>query len=347
MAEVAGIAFRNVSHLAVEHVRLTEEANIEEPSGVSNSWIRLAYDVWEHTNSGVYMEDRGGPEASHIQIEHNRFIGILTEGGSGCGSGKDGGQAVTNHGATGVTVAYNLFKEVSYHYIQGGADNNEGMSVDHNTFLGPEPQPACEHHDNVWQIWQGGKNSSFTHNLVWGESQSSPQTNPISLIFENGAGGRECSVRMEDFTVEDNLFVHATGSANLEQVGEIEGYTVKHNTASGFGAGWQGYDTACPGGSDHVITNNIMSSGATAGWSGFTCTGLGCVFNENVSGDGKSACEWGGGLCLVNWPGKFANTSWTPTVANPCPPTGYYKPEGIPFTAGYEGSVGACARTGP
>ena len=344
---VAGLVLRGAQHLAFEHLHFSEEANVENSTGSTDAYLRFAYDAWEHVNSGIFMETDSGPAISHVAIEHDRFVSILTEGGKGCASGRDGGQAVTNHGANGVTVAYNLFKEVSYHYIQGGAENREGMAVEHNTFLGPEPQVSCEHHDNVWQIWQGGVNNSFSHNLVWGESQSSPQTDPITLIFENGAGGRECAVRMEDFSVEDNLFIHATSSANIEQVGEIEGYAVRHNTAYGFGAGWQGYDTACPGGSNHTITNNIMSSGSTPGWAGFTCTSGSCVFDENVSSDGRTACEFRALSCNAAWAPAWKSISWKPTVGEACPPAGYYKPEGLTVAAGYEGQVGACGLTGP
>ena len=85
-------------------------------------------------------------------------------------------------------LAYNASKRPNggvYIEDRGGPNTGERMSVDHNTFLGPEPQEACEHRGNVWHIWQGGTNNTVTHNLVWGESRSRPQTNPISPIFEN------------------------------------------------------------------------------------------------------------------------------------------------------------------
>ena len=355
---VAGVKLRSAHFLAFEHLHFSDEANIEDESGrPANTDLRFAHDSWEHVNAGVFMETNSGPNIKRVAIEHDRFVSLLTENGKGCGSGKDGGQGVTNHGAEGLVVAYNLFKEISFHYIQGGSPGPEGMRVEYNTFLGPEPQVSCEHHDNVWQIWQGGENNSFSHNLVLGESHASPQTNPIDLIFENGAGGSECGVKMKGFFVENNLFVYGTGSANIVQAGEIENYNVRHNTGVKFGAGWQGYDNACPHGVNHTQTNNIMVEGEVGGaekdgFDGFTCTSGTCLFDENISSDSLSACENLSLHCLDAW-----KPSWkTTTFANPetqlCPPEGYYQPKeeftasnNAKFSAGYEGRVGACQGT--
>ena len=304
------------------------------------------------------METNSGPTIKRVAIEHDRFVSLLTEGGKGCGSGKDGGQGVTNHGAEGVVVAYNLFKEISFHYVQGGSPGPEGMRVEYNTFLGPEPQVSCEHHDNVWQIWQGGEDNAFSHNLVLGESHASPQTNPIDLIFENGAGGKECSVRMKSITVEDNLFVYGTGTANIVQAGEIENYTVRNNTGFGFGYGWQGYDAKCSHGVNHVQTRNIMAQGEEAGgerdgFDGFTCTSGTCSFDQNVSTDSVSACAYTGTThCVDAWKPSWKTTTFTSPETQLCPPEGFYQPkeeftasDGTRFSAGYEGRVGACQGT--
>ena len=231
------------------------------------------------------------------------------------------------------------------------------MRVEYNTFLGPEPQVSCEHHDNVWQIWQGGENNAFSHNLVLGESHASPQTNPIDLIFENGAGGKECGVTMKGITVEDNLFVYGTGSANIVQAGDIENYTVRHNTGVKFGAGWQGYDTACPHGVNHTQTNNIMVEGEVGGaekdgFDGFTCTSGTCSFDQNVSSDSLSACENLSLNCVDAWKPSWKTTTFTSPETQLCPPEGYYQPKeeftasnSTKFSAGYEGRAGACQGT--
>src|SRR5205085_235319 len=120
------------------------------------------------------------------------------------GAGYAGGQGVTNYYGDGITVSHNTFKEVSWHYIQGGGASL-GMMVDHNLFEGPIPpaHAACTHL-NVWQIWDGGRNDTFgpgrnlaaEHNIaVATQSKGSPQR----LII--GACTGSCAV---DYNVTDD-----------------------------------------------------------------------------------------------------------------------------------------------
>src|SRR5205085_7106635 len=137
------------------------------------------------------------------------FRNLDWPGDPGCTSpGYAGGQGVTNYYGDGITVAHNTFKENSWHYIQGGG-GTLGMVVDHNLFEGPIPalHAACTHL-NVWQIWAGGQNDTFTNNITRGEPGKPAAVTPI--MFETGPGGGTCTDAMSNTRLENNLFVYSS-----------------------------------------------------------------------------------------------------------------------------------------
>jgi hypothetical protein len=155
----------------------------------------------------------------------------------------------------------------------------------------------------------------------------------IALIFENGAGGSECSVKMKNDTIENNLFVNPSTS-NVVQMGQIENLTIKNNTGVRFTTGWQ-MRSVCGSSTNVTETHNIMvegrSSGAEkAGFVGFECTGE-CLFDDNVSSD-TSANSSGATHYVTNWKPEWENTEYGNT--------GYYIPKGLPFKTGYQGHGG-------
>jgi hypothetical protein len=204
------------------------------------------------------------------------------------------------------------------------------VDVEHNLFEGPDLERCA--HLNAWQIWQGGENDTFKDNIVRGASPSDPAS-VIPLIFENGAGSKECSVTMKNAVIENNLFVNPSTS-NIMQIGQVEGLTIKNNTGVRFETGLKML-SGCGKSTKVTETHNIMVEGQNpgaekAGFVAFECSGE-CLFDSNVSSD-ASAEGNGATQFLTGWKPSWEGTEY----GKP----GYYIPQGLAFKAGYEGSIG-------
>jgi hypothetical protein len=318
---------------------------------------------------GFNMRD-GSDEASHdYQFLDNTFeeplYGVVLYGGSGpirkvliegnymhrvhleepeiegkCSAGYAQGQDVTIDHAEGVVVARNIFDEAAWHYIEGGSSGPEGVDVEHNLFEG-HVLLACSHL-NLWQIWAGGENDTFKDNIAIG--QGSGDRNGLSeeaatdgVIFENGAGSLQCGVKMRNSVIENNLFINAASSYEL-QIYTTEGATIRHNTVVGSEWGTGLLQTNCGPGSNYTMTHNIdVEDGGTGADFHFSpCTGT-CIFDQNVSQD-LSANGFGAARYVTGWSPKWRRTVWR--LLTQTAPADFYSPVGLSLDAGYEGGGG-------
>lgn len=175
------------------------------------------------------------------------------------GSAGTDGQGITLSGADNVQILDNTFQAIAWHYIQGGG-GTVGITVDHNLFTGPQPANTVNcAHLNVWQIWDGGNNDTFSNNVVIGSAATG--TTPVagnSLMFENGPGGADCSVVMSNTTVTNNLFVDQNGSFEW-QIGNTNGLKVTNNTVVGSSYGTL-TDSSC-----HIDPPSGLTATASSG----------------------------------------------------------------------------------
>lgn len=243
---------------------------------------------------------------------------------SGSSAGYAGGQGVTLYNGDDVVVSENTFWANSWHYIQcGGCD---GLAVDHNLFT----CPCNEHsgaHLNILQIWQGGSDDSFTNNIVNGTGGPTEICGGC-ILLENGAGGQTCSDRFVNPNVSNNLFVDPGGSLPI-QVNLNDGGVFENNTIVGgqYGSAFGNATSTCSSSTDTNMTvaRNIQVGDTSSGsnlWMG-NCSGT-CTFDYNVTSDGSARAD-GSQHYVIDW-----RASWA----------GNYVAVGLPFTAGYQGSIG-------
>ena len=274
--------------------------------------------------------DGNAAPVTKVLIDSNYFHQLDFPGSCSSGAGYAGGQGVTNYYGDGITVAHNTFKEVSWHYIQGGGEQI-GMTVDHNLFEGPIPpaHAACTHL-NVWQIWDGGRNDTFSNNIVRGEPGKPAAVTP--LMFETGAAGAECAKSMTNTTVTNNLFVYSS-TAYAVQILTTANLTYSHNTVVGgeYGTWLDRSDTCGPGSNlaaEHNIAVATQSKGSPQRLIIGACTGS-CAVDYNVTDDNSAQ----GPHSLTGWTPRWQSTSYGNA--------GYYIPTpGLPNPAGYEGEAG-------
>lgn len=334
-ATVAGIRVMGSQGLRFSYMRLTEGVEVQDsPSNPGSRDLAIVHDTFIRPLFGVILDGTEQVPVREVRIEHDYIqqVHLETEevaGDERCNAGR-GGQDVSVWGAEGVRIAFNTFDGADWHFIQGGGTGPGGVDVEHNLFEGTTILRCA--HLNAWQIWQGGENDVFKHNLVEGGSPRDP-VSVIGLIFENGAGGSECSVTMRNVVVEDNLFVNPSTS-NVMQVGQVQGLTISHNTGVRFQTGLK-LASVCGSSSDVTETQNIMVEGQDhgdekAGFVGFQCTGS-CIFEGNVSSDG-SAAGHGARRYVTHWSPSWRSTRY----GRP----GYYVPRRLRIPAGYRGRVG-------
>ena len=287
----------------------------------------------------------GGTDPSEdILIEGNTFEKLIPKGTetSTCTTipGVGEGQGVTlEYVENNITISHNRFKEVAWHYIQGGADT----AVNNNSFEGPIPTErhwgelggGCTHL-NVWQIFDGSENDTFNNNIVRGEPGAPAAVTPI--LFEHGVPSKEgpypCSDLYTNVTVEGNLFVNAS-TADVVDIANTNNLVYSHNTVIGGQYGtWLDRSDVCGAGTNLVAEHNIAvdtwSAGAPQRFVLGECTGS-CKFDYNVSDDGTANA--GGSTHYVT---KWSPTWESTTYGN----AGLYMATGLPFAAGYQGAVG-------
>ena len=335
---VAGMEVRDSSFLRFEGLHMSEGFNMRDlPTAASHDYQFIA-DSFENAAYGIVLYGGSGP-IRKVRIEGN-YMRNIDFPGSACASGYAGGQAVTLYYAEAVTIAHNIFKEVSWHYIQGGSAGPGGVKVEHNLFEGPIPadRSACTHL-NVWQIWQGGVNDTFSDNVVLGTAGHPAAITPI--LFETGPGGGVCADAMTGTTISNNLFINDAAAYSI-QVMTTTGLTLTHNTVVGSTYGTIVYKTpGCPAGSDYDVRFNIDvqnrgNSGRSPDMSLGACRGR-CLFDHNVSSDASAARAPGARHSVGYWRPNWIMTSWDTSVGHP-PPPGYYVPRRLRVPAGYRPS---------
>jgi hypothetical protein len=338
-ATVAGIEVANSSFLRFEGLHMTEGFNMRDSNTHSGSHdYQFVDDTIENASYGIVLFGGSGP-IRNVLIER-AYMRNINFPGEPCNAGYAGGQAVSLYYAEGVTIAHSIFKEVAAHYIQGGGAGPGGVTVDHNLFEGPIPanRVVCTHL-NVWQIWSGGVNDTFSNNIVRGEPGHPAAITPI--LFETGAGGKECDKGFSNSTVSNNLFVDDAAAYSI-QIQTTAGLTVTHNTVVGSTYGTIVYkNEACGNGTNYNVTDNIDvqnngNGGGSPDMSMGDCGGANCLFDYNVSEDSTASQAPGTTHYVVNWTPAWQTTSWNPAT-EPSPPAGYYIPTGLPFPAGYQG----------
>jgi hypothetical protein len=336
-AAVAGMEVADSSFLRFEGLHMTEGFNMRDASTSASHDYQFIENTFENDAYGIVLYGGSAP-ISKVLIERNYMRNIDFPGESCSKPTYAGGQAVTLFDAEGVTIADNRFKEVSWHYIQGGSQGPAGVTVEHNLFEGPiqADRLACTHL-NVWQIWQGGEDDVFRDNIVRGEPGHPAAITPI--LFETETSSGTCTGAMSKSTVSNNLFVDDAAAYSI-QVMTTQGLTVTHNTVVGSSYGTIVYkEEACPNGSDYDVSNNIdVANSAGTDLSLGGCEGA-CTFEYNVSEDASAERAPETQHFLSDWNPSWITTSWNPET-EPTPPAGYYIPTGLPFAAGYEGAVG-------
>jgi hypothetical protein len=324
-ATVAGIEVANSSFLRFQGLRMTTGFNMRDGATYAGSHdYQFIEDTFEGDVYGIVLYGGSGP-IRKVLIEHN-YMRKIDFPGEACNPGYAGGQGVTIWYADGVTIAHNTFKEISWHYIQGGGVGAEGVTVDHNLFEGPIPADrlSCTHL-NVWQIWDGGSNDTFSNNVVRGTRGAPAAVTPI--LFETGAGGGTCTASLSNSIITNNLFIYSS-TAYAVQVLTTAGLTYTNNTSVGSEYGvWLDRSDTCGAGSNYNIQRNVSveNIGHSPDFAIGECTGT-CIYDYNVSQDG-SANGYGSTHSL---------TSWVPSFVNPIG----YLPIGLPFVAGYQGGGG-------
>jgi hypothetical protein len=338
-ATVAGMEVRNSSFLRFEGLRMTEGFNMRDSSTGASHDYQFIGNIFEAPLYGIVLYGGSRP-VKKVLIEGNYMRRVHLEKPEvegKCSAGYAQGQDVTMYYAEGVRIAHNTFKEAAWHYIQGGSEGPEGVDVEHNLFEG-HILMNCSHL-NIWQIWGGGENDTFKDNIALGENGQQAATDGV--IFENGAGSVECNVKMKNSVIENNLFVNAATSYEL-QIYTTEGATIKNNTVVGSEWGTALLTEHCGAGSNYTMTHNIdvEDKGTGNDFNFGACTGT-CTFDYNVSQD-KSASST---HSVTSWAPKWVTTSWNSTTEPK--PTGYYIPVGLIFEAGYTGAGAGSGSTTP
>jgi hypothetical protein len=338
-ATIAGMEVRDSSFLRFQELTMTEGFNMRDTASYPGSHdYQFIENRFEEPLYGIVLYGGSGP-VRKVLIEGNYMHGVHLEKpevAGKCSAGYAQGQDVTMYYAEGVTIALNTFKEAAWHYLQGGSAGPEGVQVEDNLFEG-HVMMACSHL-NLWQIWDGGENDTFSGNVAIGEGAGDRAAATDGLIFENGAASSECATGMTNTVIENNLFVHAASSYEI-QVYTTHGLNVKNNTVVGSEYGTLLGTEFCGPGSDYDVTHNINveNYGTTPDFSFGDCTGT-CVFDYNVSDD-TSARQAGATHYVINWIPNWTTTDWNP-ASEAAPPAGYYLPSGLPIEAGYTGGGG-------
>jgi hypothetical protein len=330
---VDGMEVANSSFLRFEGLRMTEGFNMRDSSSGASHDYEFVEDRFEEPLYGIVLYGGSSP-VKKVLIEGNYMRRVHLEKPEvegKCSAGYAQGQDVTMYYAEGVRIAHNTFKEAAWHYIQGGSEGPEGVDVEHNLFEG-HILMNCSHL-NIWQIWGGGENDTFKDNIALGENGQQAATDGV--IFENGAGSVECNVKMKNSVIENNLFVNAATSYEL-QIYTTEGATIKNNTVVGSEYGTALLTEHCGAGSNYTMTHNIdvEDKGTGNDFNFGACTGT-CTFDYNVSQD-KSASS---AHSVTEWAPKWTATVWSPAT-EPSRPTGFYVPTGLSVEAGYQGNIG-------
>jgi len=335
-----------------------QQGGVVEMFGAEN--IELLEDTWENMSTGVDMREHT-PASKKITLEndymyHAEFGEVKNEASGenapfGCNTGLARGEDVVMNNSEEVNIKHSTFFLTDGHYTQGGSK----VAMEHDLFEGYVPY-ECQH-VNVWQVFTGGEDLTFSNNIVFGKGHGggvgphgtgSELAAAADLEFQNGGNSSDCSVKMMSLMMENNVFVN--GGSQAFQTQGTEGQTVKHNTVAGTGLyaySLGGY--ACTP-TNLTVEQNIGVE-SVAGSTNFSVNGAGAGFkcNKNVSDDetanGVQGC---GSEYKRKWKPEWEETSWNPIEETergnhfPKPPQGWYVPKSgsLAFASGYEGGAG-------
>jgi len=297
-ARVRGAELIDCSGLRLVAMRLT--AGI----GVSPSASRIEIVGNEISgNNGIYMfgDYRIGKRIEDVLIADNEIHDIDYSGTQlpGYGYGIEGIGDVRH-----VVIRGNTIQSTASDYIQSASPVH--WVVDRNIFLGPSLLRDHADHQDLWQIFGGGRNITFTNNVA-----RNTQTQE-SLLFQEGA--------FRKVRIENNLFDHDSRGYTC-QLYQSSGLVFSHNTVVGsrWGCLFRDLAGSPPGNRYRVVRNvfadtqeggDVSTEGRAANWG---------TYDYNVSSDGSA----GGSHSLRRW-----HPNWADDRA--------YAARGLPFAAGYE-----------
>jgi hypothetical protein len=246
------------------------------------------------------QEQSNGTEVTDVLIDGNNMHNLDYTGTQGTANGYG---ITASNGAARFTITDNTIKSPASDYIQFASPDT--VLIDHNTFLGPSLLGSHADHQDLVQIFGGGKNVTFTNNVARNtETQE-------SLLFQEGA--------FTNVVIENNLFDHDSRGYTC-QLYQSKGMVFRNNTVIGSHWGCLFRDlSSSAAGSGYQVDHNIFTNTAegsdisTEGRAGSWGT-----YDFNVSEDGSA----GGPHSVRNW-----SPSWSDTTN--------YTPLGLPFAAGY------------
>jgi hypothetical protein len=296
-ATVDGISLTDPSGLRFVALDITSGTTVT-PSGTNIQFI--GNDITGVAGIYLFGDYRIGELISDVLIEGNNIHDLDYSGNqdTGFGYGIEGVGEVRN-----MTIRDNTIKSPASDYIQSATPID--WVVDHNTFLGPSLLGDHEDHQDLWQIFGGGENITFTNNVARNtETQE-------SLLFQEGA--------FRNVDIENNLFDHDSLGYTC-QLYQSTGMVFRNNTVVGSHWGCLFRDLASsPPGSDYEVDHNVFAeTEASVDISEEGRAGDWGTYDYNVSSDNSAE-----GLHSVrNW-----SPSWSDTTN--------YGPLGLPFAAGY------------
>jgi hypothetical protein len=296
-ASVAGIELTEPAGLRFVALRLTEGITIS-PAGRD---IRLIGNEISG-RKGIYLfgDYRIGKRVENVLIAGNEIHDIDYSGSQlpGYGYGIEG-----IGDARRVVVRGNTIRSTASDYIQSASPVN--WTVDRNTFLGPSLLGDHEDHQDLWQIFGGGRDVAFVNNVARGTGTQE------SLLFQEGA--------FRNVVIENNLFDHDSRGYTC-QLYQSSGLVFRRNTIVGsrWGCLFRDLASSPPGSGYRVVRNvfaetrdagDVSTEGRAASWG---------VYDYNVSSDGSAS-------------GPHSLRRWRPSWLN----VNTYAPRGLPFAAGY------------
>jgi hypothetical protein len=296
-ATVDGISLTDPSGLRFVALDITSGTTIT-PSGTNIQFI--GNDITGVAGIYLFGDCRIGESISDVVIEGNNIHDLDYSGNqdTGFGYGIEGVGDVRS-----MTIRGNTIKSPASDYIQSASPID--WVVDQNTFLGPSLLGDHEDHQDLWQIFGGGEDITFTNNVARNtETQE-------SLLFQEGA--------FSNVDIENNLFDHDSLGYTC-QIYQSTEMIFRNNTVVGSRWGCLFRDLASsPPGSGYEVDHNVFAeTEANVDISEEGRAGDWGTYDYNVSSDNSAE-----GLNSVrNW-----SPSWSDTTN--------YGPLGLPFAAGY------------
>ena len=241
-----------------------------------------------------------GTDVTDVLIEGNYLHDLDYTGSQGTANGYG---VTASNGVERFMIKDNTIKSPASDYLQSASPVD--FVVDHNTFLGPSLLGSHQDHQDLWQIFGGGTNVTFTNNVA-----RNTQTQE-SLLFQEGA--------FRNVVIENNLFDHDSRGYTC-QLYQSSGMIFRNNTVVGshWGCLFRDLASSAPGSGYQVDHNVFAETEASVDVSTEGRAGNWGTYDYNVSSDNSA----GGSHSVRNW-----SPSWSDTTS--------YTPLGLPFAAGY------------